>query len=67
MLNCSERQLYCTQGRIQPVRGAISVIFVVKSQRLRYCRKDEVYFTTVLWQNNGWQNGLISRMLFSEL
>jgi len=26
-----------------------------------------VRFTTLLWQNNGRQNGLISRMLFSEL
>ena len=31
------------------------------------CKRDEVYFTTLLRQNNGWQNGLKSRMLFSEL
>jgi len=28
---------------------------------------DEVYSTTLLRQNNGQQNGLISRVLFSEL
>ena len=27
----------------------------------------KVYFTTLLWQNNGRQNGLLTRMLFSEL
>jgi len=37
------------------------------SQRLPYCKRDEAYFTTMLWPNNGWQNGLILRMLFSEL
>ena len=30
-------------------------------------QRDEVYFTTLLWQKNEQQNGLISRMLFSEL
>jgi len=28
---------------------------------------DEVHFTTLLWQNNGQQNVLISQMLFYEL
>ena len=28
---------------------------------------DEVYLTALLWQNNGRQNGLISRRLFCEL
>jgi len=59
------------QGRIQPVRlgeGAISIIFGIQvSQRLRYCKRYEVYFTKLLWQSNGWQNGLISRMSFFEL
>jgi len=39
------------QGRIQPVRlgGAISAIFGSEvSLRVHYCRKDEVYFTTLL-------------------
>ena len=31
------------------------------------CKIDEVYFSTLLWQNNGRQNRLISRMLFFEL
>ena len=31
------------------------------------CPRDEVYFTTLLWQNNGQQNCLISRIRFSEL
>jgi len=26
--------------------------------------RGEIYFITLLWQNSGWQNGLISRMLF---
>jgi len=34
---------------------------------LLYSKRDEVDFTTLLWQNNGRQNGLISRLLFSEL
>jgi len=58
------------QGRIHSVSlgGAISVIFGSQvSLRVHYCKRDEVYFTTLLWQHNGRQNGLISRMLFSEL
>jgi len=34
---------------------------------LYYCRRNEVYFKTLLCQNNGRQNGVISRKLFSEL
>ena len=41
------------QGRVQPVKiggMAISVIFVSEiSLWLRYCKRDEVYFTTLLW------------------
>jgi len=41
--------------------GAISVIFGSQvSLRVRYCKGDEVYLTTLLWQNNRRQNGLIS-------
>jgi len=49
-------------GTIQPIRlgGAISVLF-----GSHYCKKDDVKFTTLLWQNNGRQNGLISRMLYN--
>jgi len=36
------------------------------SLRVHYCKRDGIYFTTLLWQNNGRQNGLII-MLFSEL
>ena len=57
------------QGRIQPVSlgGAISVIFGSQvSSPVHYCKRDEAYFTTLLWQNNWEQNGLKSRMLFSE-
>ena len=69
----SERSVYkhyvSNQGRIQPVslrrRGAISVIFGSQVLlQVHYCKRDEVYFTTLLWQNSGRQNGLISRMLF---
>ena len=50
------------------VRGAISVIFSSQvSLHFHHCKRDEVYFTTLLWQNNGRQNDLISRMPFSEL
>jgi len=49
-------------------RGAVSVIFGSQvSLRVHYCERDEVHFTTLLWQNNERQNGLKSRMLFSEL
>ena len=37
------------------------------SVRVHYCKRDEVYFTTLLWQNSWGQNGLISGMLFSKL
>jgi len=59
------------QGRIQPVSFGgwrFHYCLVVKSLlQLRYCKRDEVYFTTLLSENNGRQNGLISLMLFSEL
>jgi len=48
------------QGRIQPVslEGEISVIFCSQvSLRVDYCKRHEVYFTTLLWQNNGGLNG----------
>jgi len=49
-------------------RGAISVLFGSQvSLRVHYCKRDEVYSTPLLWQNNGRQNGFISRMLFSDL
>jgi len=47
---------------------AILVIFgSYVSLRVHYCKRDEAYFTTLLRQINGRQNGLASRMLFSEL
>ena len=58
------------QGWIQPVKlwRAISVICGSHvSLRDYYCKLDEVYFTTLLWQKNGRQNDLISRKLFSKL
>ena len=49
------------------ISGAISVIFGNQvSLRVHYCKRDEVHFTTLLWQNNGWQNCLKPRTLFSE-
>jgi len=49
-------------------RGAISVIFGSQVLlRVHCCKTDEVYFTAQLWQNNGRQSGLVSRVLFSEL
>jgi len=51
------------------VRGAgtISVIFGSQVPLLvHYCERDEVCLTTLLWQNNGRQNGILLRMLFSE-
>jgi len=68
-----------TEGQIvgQRIRGGfsqwlrlwgISVVFGSGvSLRVHYRKRDEVYFTTLLWQNNGRQNSLISWMLFSEL
>jgi len=48
--------------------GAISEIFGSQvSLRVLYCKKDDVYFTNLLRQNNGRQNGLTSQMLFSYL
>jgi len=54
----------------QPVilGGAISATFGIQVSLCAHdCKRDEVYFTTVLRQSSGRQNGLISRMLFSEL
>jgi len=46
------------------VRGEFSVQF---GKQFRYCKRDEVYFTTLLLLKNGRQNDLISRMLFFKL
>jgi len=56
------------RGRIQPVaEGAISIMFGSQaSLRVRNRKRDEDYFTTLLWQNNGRRNDLVSQMLFSE-
>ena len=56
------------QGRIQPVRlggGTISVIFAGPVPLwVHYCERDEVYFTTLLWQNYGlWWIKLLSQVL----
>ena len=70
-------RLYCRvqhtfqHGRIQPVRlrGAVSVTFDSQvSLRVHYCKKKEVYFTTLQWhKTDGRQNSVISRMLFFKL
>jgi len=63
--HCACSCLRRKHGRIQPVTlgGVISVLFGSQvSLRVHYCKGDEVYFTTPLWQNNGRQNGLTSRM-----
>ena len=60
----------CLTGLIanMALGGEISVIFGGQvSSCVHYCKRDEVYFTTLLWQNSGRQNGLISRKLFTEL
>jgi len=66
------REVMWRQGRMQPVRlgggGDFSNIWhssLIMGSLLH--KRDVVYFTTLLWQNNGQQNWLISRMLFSEL
>ena len=49
------------------VRGAISVIFSSQvSLHFHHCKRDEVYFTTSLWQNSAQKYGLISRMQSSD-
>ena len=50
------------------VRGvALSVKFGSQvSLQAYHCKRDEVYSTKLLWQNNGGQNGFMSWMLFSE-
>ena len=45
-----------------------SVLFGSRAPlRVHYCKWDDVYFTILLWQNNGWQSGPKSRMLYCEL
>jgi len=58
-----------SQGRIQSVRlgGRFQKYLLVKSHYGFATVRDEVYITTQLWQNNGRQNVLVSRMLFSKL
>ena len=62
---------YPQQGRIHPVslRGGGDFSNIWQSSLITGSlhKRDEVYVTTLLWQNNGRQNGLISRLLFSEL
>ena len=54
------------QGRIQP--GKLGGKKLGKSHYgFTNCNRDKVCITTLLWQNNGRQNGLISRMLSSQL
>jgi len=53
------------QGRIQPVMLGGRFQMVVKSHNDCY-RRDEVYLTKLLWQNNGRKHNLISWMLFSK-
>ena len=64
--------MFCCSAGAGPANefrgGAISVIFGSQvSLRIHFCKRDGVYLTTLLWQNSLRQNGLISRMLFSEL
>jgi len=50
------------------VRVAISAIFGSQvSYQLWHCKKDQVHFTALQWQNNGRQNSHVLRTLFSEL
>jgi len=55
------------QGRIQPVSLGGAVSTVKAHSRIHYCKGDELYFTTLLCQNNGWENCLKLRMRFSKL
>ena len=49
-------------------RRPISVLFGSEILlRVHYCKRDKVYVKTLLGQNNGRPNGLIPRMLLSEL
>ena len=51
------------QRRIQPVRLGEAILVIFGSQvlpRVHYCKRDGVYLTTLLCQNNERQNGLIS-------
>jgi len=50
------------------MRRAISEIFGSQvSQRLRFCQRNVVCSTALLWQNSGRKNGLYSQILFCEL
>jgi len=62
------------QGRIQLVSlggdfsNIFSVIFCSEvSLGVHYCKRHKIYFTTLLWQNKGRQNDLITRILFPAL
>jgi len=55
------------QERVRPVRlaGMISVIFGNQVLlQVHNCRRDEVYFTTLLWQNNGRKMALYRECCF---
>ena len=79
-LNCWSTFAQCVAPRLEIVffcqrllklvvgRGSLSLLFGSQvSLRVHCCKRDGVYFATLLWQSNGRHNGLISRMLFSEL
>jgi len=46
--------------------GDFSNICQSSELRVHYCKRDEVYFTVLLWKNKRRRNGLISWILFSE-
>jgi len=57
------------QGQIQPVRlgGTISVIFGGQvSIRVHHCKKDEVYITTLVWQDNDGKMALYRKYCFPK-
>jgi len=63
---------FCTRrvGSARTFTGGGAISVISRSQvllRVYYCKRDEVYSTKLLWQNNWRQSGLISRMIVSEL
>ena len=55
-------KIYIDQEQIHPARLGREILVILSSQvslRVHYCKRDEVYFTTLLWQNNGHQNSVI--------
>jgi len=59
-INCRQQSGHSLPSDgIRQWRRLLWYLVVKVSLRIHYCKKDEVYFTTLLWRNNRRRNGLV--------